>query len=108
MSQERVDTHSALQYELQAADLLLSWGSSVMSSALLKGKGVLPGKAAPSHLLQLIIQLCHLPDIWLDSTWRLLGVEPSSLLLDLEWNTLCVSLCWVCMYVFVSGSAFLV
>ena len=48
MSQERVDTHSALRCELQATDVLLSWGSSVLRDpALLKGKGVYARKAAP-------------------------------------------------------------
>ena len=41
--------------------------------------------------------LCLL-DIWLDLHLGLLGMEPSSLLLDLEWSTLCVSILHVCVY----------
>lgn len=91
MSQERVDTHSALRYELQAADVLLSCGSSVMRApALLKGKGVFAWKAAPPVFFSSSSSSApawHLAGLHLG----LLGMEPSSLLLDLEWNTLCVS-----------------
>ena len=41
----------------------------------------------------------YLLDIRLDLHLGLLGMEPSSLLLELEWSTLCVSVLRVCVCV---------
>ena len=78
MSQERVDTHSALRCELQATDVLLSWGSSVLRDlALLKGKGVCQ-EGSPSCLLQLITQLCACLTFGWTCTWGFWARNPAS------------------------------
>ena len=96
--ESRPSSHRGLFGESRAPDALLCWGSSVLRApALLQGKGVSVQEGIPT-----VSSAAHHPalcllDVWLDLLLGLLGIEPSSLLLEpgVE-QRVCVCVC-VCV-----------